>query len=297
MQRLALVCLLSSSAFALDKQGSAHGGEVEGAASGFDLSGTLLLGVALYNPSYAARPDNTGLALFRYGGHLDIDLIGRLLSVPLDINIFTDRTRGAGQLFAATEFDVISGLTSTFNLGPGALEAGVRLEHDRPADVGTFTQTYVDARARYLYSFAAIFPRLGDALRDGDVSGWVGLGGFIFNPTYAARPDNTGLALLRYSLHAELSILDDLFSIGLDATMFTDRTAAVVVRPSELDFTADLIFHRGQFEAHLAYERDTPIDRGGLVQEFVYVLAGWSFDLDPSATTAASTTRNPVVSP
>ncbi len=297
MRRLSalLVLLAFSPALALDKQGSAHGGEVEGEAAGFDLSGSFMLGVALYNPSYAARPDNTGLTLFRYGGHLDIDLIGRLLSIPLDINMFTDRERRAERIFSPTEFDIIAGVTSTFGLGPGALELGLRAEHDRPVDVGTFTQTYVDARARYLYSAAAIFPKLGSALRGGDVSGWVGLGGFVFNPTYAARPDNSGLALLRYSLHAELSTFDDLISLGLDGTMFTDRQASPVA-PSELDFTVDLIFHKGPFEAHLAYERDLPVDRDGLTQQFVYLLLGWSFDLDTSPT-QASTTRNPVVSP
>ena len=45
----------------------------------------------LYNPTYAARPDNTGLALMRYAGHRDVDLIGSRLSIPIDINTFTDR--------------------------------------------------------------------------------------------------------------------------------------------------------------------------------------------------------------
>jgi hypothetical protein len=119
---------------------------------------------------------------------------------------------------------------------------------------------------------------VADALHNGDISGWVTLGGFLFNPTYAARPDNTGLALLRYSLHAELSTFDDLFSLGVDGTMFTDRLVNVV-RPSELDFTVDLIFHKGPFEVHLAWERDMPIDGPGLVQQFVYLLGVWSFDL------------------
>ena len=69
------------SARALDKQGSAHGGGIEGPTEGFDLSGSASLGVSLYNPTYAARPDNTGLALFRYAGHADVDLIGRRLSI------------------------------------------------------------------------------------------------------------------------------------------------------------------------------------------------------------------------
>ena len=202
------------------------------------------------------------------------------------MSFFSDSTRRGALVFAPTEFDFIGGLTSTFGVGPGDLEVGARVEHDRPVDMGTFTQTYVDARARYLYSFARLFPSLADALWQGDVSGWVTLGGFLFNPTYAARPDNTGLALLRYSLHAEVSTFDDLFSLGLDATMFTDRTSDVVLRPSELDFTVDLIFHKGPFEVHLAYERDMPVDHPGTVQQFVYLLGVWSFDVRGLASTA-----------
>ena len=61
--------------------------------SGFDLSGALLLGVSVINRSYAARPDNTGLTLMRYAGHADVDLIGRKLSIPVDVNMFTDKTK------------------------------------------------------------------------------------------------------------------------------------------------------------------------------------------------------------
>jgi hypothetical protein len=288
-----LLLLCASSAWALDKQGSAHGGAVGGDERTFNLSGAAMLGVSLYNPSYAARPDNTGLALLRYGAHFDVDLLGRLLSLPLDVSFFTDATRPGGLVLAPTEFDFIAGVTSTFGAGPGDLEVGARVEHDRPIDKGVFTQTYVDARARYLYSFAKVAPGLADALKDGDVSGWVTLGGFVFNPTYAARPDNSGFALLRYAVHAELSTFGDLFSVGLDGTMFTDRQSDFVLRPSELDLTAELIFHKGPFEVHLAYERDMPVDHPGLVQQFVYLLGVWSFDLRGLTTALSHKTTVP----
>ena len=280
-------------ACALDKQGSAHGGGVEGESSGFGVAGSLIVGASVYNPSYAARPDNTGLALMRYALHVDVDLIGRRLSIPLDLNLFTDRTRRGARKLAPTEFDVISGVTSTWGLGPGAIELGTRIEHDRPVDEGSFTQTYVDARARYLYSLAKVFPGLGRALQDGDVSGALTLGWFAYNPTYAARPDNTGLALFRYGARAEVSVLDDLLSFGLDATFFTDRQRNVV-RPSELDLTPELIGHLPPFELHLAYERDMPIDRSGLVQQFVYLLGVWGFDLTKPATKPLYDRAHPV---
>jgi hypothetical protein len=265
-------------ASALDKQGSAHGGEIGGQDDGFHVAGSLISGLALYNPTYAARPDNTGRALLRYAAHVDVDLVGRKLSIPLDVNLFTDRERRGAGIFAPSEVDLIGGLTSTFDAGPGALEFGARVEHDRPADRGGFSQTYVDARARYLYSLARLLPGLGPALADGDLSGWATLGWFAYNPTYAARPDNSGKAFLRYALHAEASAFGDLVSLGVDGTFFTDRTTNVV-RPSELDLTPEIIVRSAPFELHLAYERDMPLDRGGLVQSFVYALGVWNFDL------------------
>ena len=142
-----LVCaaagwLAARPARALDKQGSAHGGGIEGPTSGFDLSGSASLGVSLYNPTYAARPDNTGLALFRYAGHADVDLIGRRLSIPIDVNMFTDRlAHGFARKFVPSELDVITGVTTTWRLGPGALEAGARYEIDTALDHGGYDAT------------------------------------------------------------------------------------------------------------------------------------------------------------
>jgi hypothetical protein len=265
---------------ALDKQGSAHGGEVgEGDDNGFDFSGALTLGSALLNKSYAARPDNTGLALFRYAGHADVDLIGRRLSIPLDVNLFTDKQKKGLGVFVPTELDVIGGLTSTWGAGPGDLELGARYERDMPVDRGGFVQSYADARARYLYSFAKRAPSVGNALVDGDISGAFTLGWFAVNKTYAARPDNTGVALLRYGLRTELSVWHDHYSVAVDTTFFTDRHAKSALAPSELDLTYEVIARYAPWEFHLAYERDMPVDRGGLVQSFVYALVVWEFDL------------------
>jgi hypothetical protein len=285
---------VARTAVALDKQGSAHGGSVDSAPDdGFNVGGAATLGVSIYNATYAARPDNSGLALFRYAAHADVDLIGPKLSIPLDVNVFTDRLRGGALIFAPTELDVIGGVTTTWKLGVGGIELGTRVEHDRPVDTGTFNQTYVDARARYLYSFAELVPSLQASKTD--VSGWFTLGAFLVNPTYAARPDNTGKALLRYGIHSELSILDDLFSTGLDGTMFTDRETNAL-RVSELDFTPELILHVAPWEFHVAYERDMPVDRTGLVQSYVYALAVWSFDLKDQANKPLET-RGQVLSP
>jgi hypothetical protein len=60
--------------------------------------------------------------------------------------------------------------------------------------------------------------------------------------------------------------------------MFTDRQTSPF-RPSELDLTPEIVLRLEPFEFHLAYERDMPVDRGGLVQQFVYLLAAWEFSL------------------
>lgn len=276
------VASTSLPAAALDKQGSAHGGSVAGESEGTSVSGSLMLGSALYNPTYAARPDNTGLALFRYAAHADIDLIGTRLSIPVDLNMFTDREKHGLAIFGPTELDIITGVTSTWPVTAwSAVEVGSRLEHDRPVDQGTFHQTYVDVRGRYLYSLARTWSEL--ERRGLDVTGWVTLGAFAINPTYAARPDNTGKALLRYALHTELSMFEDLVSIGVDGTFFTDRETSAF-RPSELDFTPEVIVHMDPFEIHLAYETDLPLDRGTYTQTYAYALGAWSFDFkkDPA---------------
>jgi hypothetical protein len=270
------IALASRPSKALDKQGSAHGGSIGGESEGTNVSGSIMLGSAIYNPTYAARPDNTGHALFRYAARADIDLIGSRLSIPIDVNMFTDRDQPGLGVVKPTELDIIAGVTSTWPLGGGAIELGSRVEHDRPVDQGSFTQTYVDVRSRYLYSVARWWPEL--ARRSMDITGWVTLGAFAVNPTYAARPDNTGKALLRYALHGELSLFDDLVSVGIDGTMFTDRHAAVF-SPSELDLTPEIILHISPFELHLAYETDMPVDRSGLTQTYAYALGSWNFDL------------------
>ena len=272
---------------ALDKQGSAHGGEVAGPETGFGLTGSAMFGAALYNPTYAARPDNTGHALLRYAAHADVDLIGHRLSIPLDINFFTDRDRPGALKLVPTELDLIAGVTTTWAAGPGALELGVRAETDRGIQGSSYSQTYVDARTRYLVSLADEIPELGPAL-DGNITGIATLGVFAINPSYAARPDNSGLALFRYALHAEVSFLGSHAAVGLDATMFTDRHHNPLA-PSELDFTPELIGRLTPFEAHLAYERDMPIAEPAAeaathsphVQHFVYMFLSWSFEAFP----------------
>ena len=95
--------------------------------------------MSIYNPSYAARPDNTGLALFRYAAHFDFDLIGRRLSIPLDLNMFTDRLAiGFARKPVPSELDVITGVTSTWRAGPGRARGRRAHRARRPLDRGGY---------------------------------------------------------------------------------------------------------------------------------------------------------------
>lgn len=153
---LAVASLASPDAAALDKQGSAHAGVVgsDGDDDGFDVSGALTLGSAIANKTYAARPDNTGKALMRYAAHADVDLFGRRLSLPLDVNLFSDRERKGALVFAPTELDLIGGVTTTFGAGFGDLELGARVERDMPIDRGGKVQDFVYVLFVYGFDFA-----------------------------------------------------------------------------------------------------------------------------------------------
>ena len=117
-----------------------------------------------------------------------------------------------------------------------------------------------------------------DALRDGDIAGYVTLGWFAYNPSYAARPDNTGRALFRYAAHAGVSALDSRSAV-LGRHHDVHRRYESPVAPSELDLTLDAGTTLGPIELHVAYERDMPIDQGDLVQQFAMLYVTWGFEL------------------
>jgi hypothetical protein len=273
------LALATHAAHALDKQGSAHAGELGGGSGGASLSGSLSLGAAFYNPSYAARPDNSGHVLMRFAPHLDLDLIGERLSIPVDVNVFSDRDQsGLGKL-RPSELDVISGLTSTWPLASWVgVELGVRGERDMPVDEKGLVQSYGDARLRLLYALSTLFPGLGRSLANGVVQGSFTYGWFALNSSYAARPDNSGLALFRYGTHFELVPFSNRIGLGVDLTSFTDRQRAAL-RPSEIDVAPELIARFSPFELTVVYERDMPVDQSGLVQQLALAYVGWSFDL------------------
>jgi hypothetical protein len=103
------------------------------------------------------------------------------------------------------------------------------------------------------------------------------LGYFAYNPSYAARPDNTGRALLRYAGHLDMFIPETYLGVYVDTTFFTDRHADSKARPSELDLTVGIAARFAPFEVSVAFERDMPLDEGDLVQQMLFLYASWSF--------------------
>ena len=58
------------------------------------LGGYFLTAAFVSNPSFAARPDNTGLVGLRHMLHLETDLYKQYLTFYTDQNFFSDRTKG-----------------------------------------------------------------------------------------------------------------------------------------------------------------------------------------------------------
>lgn len=293
---------LSAPAVALNKQ-SQRQSEADGTDKPpvFNLSGFIFAGGFLFNPTYAARPDNSGLALLRFGLHLDLDLYRRYLTLSYDENTFTDGAAESPNPIYPSEHDHIVGLLTNIDLphhltltlathleidaiGFGPNTAYRQLHPDctpggrllPPACFDPhYSQSYVDAYARIAYTR----PRL---------LLFAALGGFLYNPSYAARPDNAGLALLRYVLHGEFIPLPWL-ALRLDLNFFTDRDE-FPLQPTELDTTTEVAVRWREFELRFIGEADLPVGAyplaaphpsatPGLKQFYMATLLQWNFDL------------------
>lgn len=270
---LASLCI-GAPAAALNKQGmSAPADAVAHAGPAWiNLSGYLFGGAMVYNPSYAARPDNSGRALTRWGAHVDVDLLDRRLTLSYDANVFSDAD--ADSRLRPSEHDHIVGLLARWR----SLELGTHYEIDSPADRPGMSQSYVDAHARWYWDLGAAWPALREKLPRQNVYGFFTIAGFLFNETYAARPDLSGLALLRAVAHVEIDLYRPYVTLSVDLNFFTDRQVNYGLVPSELDTTVGVVVHLGDFDIAVMAENDRPIDRGGLQQSYVSTILSYRFD-------------------
>ncbi len=236
------------------------------------VSGYLLTAAFLHNPTFAARPDNTGLVGLRHMIHLETDLYKDYLQFYTDQNFFSDRENGWIRL---SEWDSTYAFTGSID------RFGWRLQYERDAglDRRTLTQEYADVLV------TARFVAVQDAgwwrrtFPQQNLTAYAGAGWLFHNSQYFARPDNTGKALFRYVAHADLDLYKNKLVLYADANFFTDRKARNNANPTELDWIVGLAVRYRDTEMSLYLEEDRPLDRGGLIQKYVALQFRYSFDV------------------
>jgi hypothetical protein len=296
---LGLSLTTAGNGFALQVYQNPHEGEPEDPKDedeSVNVSGNALVGYSFYNPSYGARPDNSGFALARYATHLDIDVPTNQnnwnLSFPIDANMFTDRLSSGLNILRPSELDLFGGITETHSFTKGSkFEIGIHAEEDRPLSSATsyetsacqpkcgFSQFDSDIRARYTYSLGGIFPKLKEDLSDGDIKGSFAVGYDWFNPSNPSRPDNSGRELFAYDMQTTFLVWHNRLGIKVQTTLLTDKWASNILSPTELDFTYGFVVKTNKFTTTVAYERDMPLDNNSLTQDFAYLTFTYDFDL------------------
>lgn len=256
--------------------------EMEGAHDQSDehwIQGYLLSGVFMHNPSFAARPDNSGLVGLRHMIHLETDLYKEYLQFYTDQNFFSDRQKG---WISLSEWDSVFAFTGTIR------NWGWRLQYERdaPLDRNGTIQAYADTLVTYRPADARSLSWWRSAFPDQNLTVYAGGGWLFHNQTYFARPDNSGRALFRYVAHADLDLYRNRVVLFVDGNFFTDRNAANVLQPSEFDLVMGLAVRYHEVELALIHERDIPLDRGGLVQQYVALQLRYEFEWTRSSSPA-----------
>lgn len=265
-----------SPAFALEKYGrplpSLKAVENGQAAEESLFAGYFLTGVFAHNPTFAARPDNTGLVGLRHMLHLETDLYRQYLTFYTDQNFFSDRTNGWIEL---SEWDGTYALTGVL----GHFSWRLQYERDAPLDRRGITQEYADVLGTAKFQAVQDLPAWGRLFPNQNLSVYAGAGWLFHNSNYFARPDNTGRALIRYVAHVDLDLYKNKIVLYGDINMFTDRDAGNQAAPTELDWIVGLAARWRNMELAVYHEQDQPLDRSGLVQKYLAVQLRFSFDI------------------
>jgi len=237
------------------------------------FGGYFLTSAFVSNPTFAARPDNTGLVGLRHMLHLETDLYKQYLTFYTDQNFFSDRKKGWIEL---SEWDGTYAFTGLIDRWGWRLQ----YERDAPLDKNGLVQAYADAlltsrfqATKDLSWWNSIFPLQ-------NLTAYAGAGWLFHNSNYFARPDNTGRALFRYVAHADLDLYKNRVVLYGDMNFFTDREAGNTLNPTELDWIIGLALRfREDMELSLYQEQDLSLDKPGLVQKYVAVQLRYSFDV------------------
>ncbi len=235
------------------------------------LRGYWLTAAFVDNPTFAARPNNTGLVGLRHMLHLETDLYKDYLQFYTDQNFFSDRNKG---WITLTEWDQTYALTGSLNNWGWR----VQYERDAPLDRSGLKQIYADTVVTYAIDPLATTSWWKERFKNQNLTAYAGAGWLFHNDRYFARPDNTGRALFRYVAHADLDLYKNLVVVFADTNWFTDRTASNAVRPTELDWIVGVAFRWKHAELSVYHEQDMPLDRGGLIQRYTAVQVRYEFE-------------------
>ncbi len=236
------------------------------------FAGYLLTSAFASNRTFAARPDNSGLVGFRHMLHLETDLYKQYLTFYTDQNFFSDRTNGWIEL---SEWDGTYALTGVL----GHVNWRLQYERDAPIDRKGIKQEYADGLVTAKFQAVQDLPSWGRLFPNQNLTVYAGAGWLFHNKNYFARPDNTGRALFRYVAHADVDLYKNKVVLYGDVNLFTDRGASNQVNPTELDWIVGLALRWREMEFAVYHEQDRPLDRPGLVQQYLAVQLRFSFDI------------------
>jgi hypothetical protein len=254
---LTMLFLAPSLSIALEKTGRVEVEESRPPAVQF----SLIVSDFVDNSSFTARPDNSGLVKHRYLGHLELTPGWSPVTLVIDSNFFTDKTRDE---FRPSEWDQTVGLLYRYRQWAGLL----RYERDMPIDKSGLVQAYGELQGLW---------NQDDLLVKRSVF-YAGLGWLFSTQNYFARPNNTGRALLRYVLHGEVPVYDDWLWLVGDTNFFTNRREPNPFAPSELDWIIGVAFRWKAWEVMAFQETDQSIDQGGLTQKYFAIQLKWSWE-------------------
>ncbi len=237
------------------------------------FGGYFLTAAFVSNPSFAARPDNTGLVGLRHMLHLETDLYKQYLTFYTDQNFFSDRTKG---WITLSEWDGTYAFTGLIDRWGWRLQ----YERDAPLDKSGLVQAYADTLLTSRFQARQDFSWWQRTFPNQNLTAYAGAGWLFHNSSYFARPDNTGRALFRYVAHADLDLYKNRVVLYGDMNFFTDREAGNKLNPTELDWVIGVALRfRDDMELSLYQEQDQPLDKAGLVQKYTAVQLRYSFDV------------------
>jgi hypothetical protein len=263
--------------YALEKYGRplpamGEAGEANGANDRQQwLRGYLLTSVFAENPTFAARPNNTGLVGLRHMVHLETDLYKEFLQFYTDQNFFSDRQDGWIKL---SEWDTTFAFTGYVRQWNWRLQ----YERDAPLDTSGLTQAYADAVVNYNFAPANQYNWWRQRFPHQNLTFYTGGGWLFHNSSFFARPDNTGRALFRYLAHADLDLYKNRVVLFADTNWFSDRSKSDKITPTELDWIIGLALRWKNYELSVLHERDMPLDRGGLIQRYTAIQLRYQFE-------------------